>query len=174
MKKFVKAAVAAALTAAALASVPGTAGAATPQFSMPFVSATPTALHAGQKVDGYYKIINKSGVTVTGTTWDLFIDQLGLTKSQPPMIWWRIDKGHWHLIHFGWAPPPVKGSEPQWQAFGMPFGTFKPHQTHTLELSWSFSQKAHLGIYPAWADLRDHTGGTIYCQNRVTADFYHR
>jgi hypothetical protein len=88
---------------------------------------------------------------VPGINWILTLDEAGLTKNQPPTVWWRVDHGRWYLMVFHYQPTGY--GDPAWRTAPLPLGTFAAHQTHTLELSWSFTTKSHKGLYPGWGEV---------------------
>ena len=149
-----------ALTActAALALAPGTADAAASPASCPSgglyapLVQPVTAHRANTKSDLFQPIRNTRASAIRGATYALVIDSKGLWRSVPPTIWWRVDKGSWRLVHFTWRAG-AGHADPVWSDEDLPLGNFAAHQTHTLELSYSFAAKAHTGWYTGWAEM---------------------
>ncbi|MHA6765112.1 hypothetical protein [Streptacidiphilus sp. PAMC 29251] len=108
--------------------------------------------HPNKKVDLYQPVLNTRSTTIRSASFYLMIDAKGLTPHYPPTIWWRMDKGHWHLMSFTWHSGSKYG-DPTWVTGQLALGMFKAHQTHTMELSYSFSPKAHVGLYTGWAEM---------------------
>lgn len=149
---------AAALTAAAAAGlIPATAHASQlppvcPEGGLYAKLVQPVAVrHPNQKVDLYQPILNTRRTTITNASFNEVISGPVPAAHYAPTIWWRIDKGSWHLMKFTNLSRP--NTTPVWVTGLLPLGTFKAHQTHTLELSYSFSPKAHTGWYSGWAEM---------------------
>lgn len=107
------------------------------------------ATRAGQKLDISTPIHNLDPVARTGAAFTITVDAWHKNKSVPPTIWWRIDKGAWHLVRFTWKAGQA-GSDATWQSPDLWLGTFAAHQTRTLVTSTSFSSGSTKGLYSGW------------------------
>ncbi|QMU68338.1 hypothetical protein [Streptacidiphilus sp. P02-A3a] len=122
------------------------------------VGTVQNATRVGQKLDVVIPVRNLDGATRTGTFVDVAVDAAGKNKSAPPTIWWRLDNDPWHLVHFTWVAPTMKGTDPQWQSPDLGLGTFAAHQTRSLVLSTSFGNGSTRGLYTGWESF-----GTSSC-----------
>lgn len=114
------------------------------------VGAIQNTNRVGQKLDVVIPVRNLDAAARSGAFMDVDLDALGKNKAVPPTIWWRLDKGPWRLIHFTWAAPPVKGTDPQWHSPDLRLGSFAAHQVRTLVLSTSFGSRSTYGLYSGW------------------------
>jgi len=159
MFKIARPAAIALAVAAAFAITPATANAATAQAYKQACwdgslqanghdGVVPDAHRAGQKLDVSTPIKNRDSIR-RWAQYSLTIDAGGKWRTVPPTVWWRVDNGGWHQIHFTWHHGG-KDYDPVWDTAQMGIGFFNPGQTRTLEISTSFVWNAHPGLYWGW------------------------
>jgi len=112
-----------------------------------FQQSSPMATRPGEKVDVFQPWRNTGTAARRNTTFGLeVLAPSNKWRYDPPTIWWRVDHGGWHRMHFSWIPASGINSA-VWYVQALPLGTFAPGQTHTLELSYSFTRNDAKGLY---------------------------